>query len=74
MKLKDINDMGIPTMAKAAERRIIDTINLLDAILYEAKPQNREAESDVDSIGVLCDTIVRAYDKAKSSLNEMQQE
>ena len=73
MKLKDINDMGIPTMAKAAERRIIDTINLLDGILLEAKPQNREAESDVDSIDVLCDTIVRAYDKAKSSLNEMQQ-
>jgi len=73
MKLKDINDMGIPTMAKAAERRIIDTINLLDAILYKAEPQNREAESDVDSIDALCDTIVRAYDKAKSSLNEMQQ-
>ena len=65
--------LSIPQMARIAERRIVDTIQLLDAILNEGDPLNMDAEENIYAISDLCDKITEAYDRAKSALNELQQ-
>ena len=74
MTIKNIDRFSIPALAHMAEGRIIDTINLLDAILNEVEPQNMEADDNLDDIFNLCDSITDAYNKAKSALNELQQQ
>ena len=61
--------LSIPQMARIAERRIEDTINLLDGILNEAETRT----DDIDAISDLCEGITKEYNKAKCSLNELQQ-
>ena len=59
----------IPERARTAERTIVRSIQLLDDILNEAEI----VTDDIDGIATLCEGITKAYDKAKSALNELQQ-
>ena len=70
MTIKNIENLEVTDMASMAEDRIIDVINLLDGILNNTEIQTKEA---VDNMSDLCDIIERAYNRAKSSLNELQQ-
>ena len=68
------DNLEIPDMAWMAERRITDTINLLDGILWDGRDtQNRDAEDTIDKIGILSEEITKAYEEAKCALNELQQ-
>jgi len=74
MNIKDIAKLEIPAMASMAENCIIDAINLLDAILWECRyPQNKKAADNKAAMCDLCHRIDKAYERAKSSLNELQQ-
>ena len=73
MDLKHIDSLTIPELATKAEHKIEVIINLLDAILNKAEPQNSDAADDIVRIDMLCEGITEEYDKAKSALNELQQ-
>ena len=74
MELKNLYDLEISEMTDLAERRIINIINILDAILLAGRePQNEEAANNIAGICYLCDTITGAYERVKSVLNELQQ-
>ena len=73
MTIKNIENLEVTDMASMAEDRIIDVINLLDGILNNTEIQTKEAVDTVDNMSDLCDIIERAYNRAKSSLNELQQ-
>ncbi len=64
----------ISDMAGMVETRLIEAINLMDAILIEIEPQNDDAEQTVDDIATLCEIMEKAYNRAKSALNELEEE
>ena len=74
MNIKNINNLEIPDMAKMAERKIEEVVNLLDGILWDGRDtQNRDAADSRDKIGILCEEITKAYEKSKGPLNHLQQ-
>ena len=72
MTPKDLRTQTLSEMAGMVERRITDILVLLEQIVFEADPQNQEAEEDICDLCDFNDTIASAYDKAKSALNELQ--
>ena len=72
MTPKDLRTKTLSDMAGMVERRITDILVLLEQIVFEANPQNQEAESDIAILNNLNYKIAQAYNIAKSSLNELQ--
>ena len=72
MTPKDLEAKTPPDMAGMVERRITDVLILLEQIIFQAKPQNQEAEESICDLCDFYDTIASAYDRVKSALNELQ--
>jgi len=68
MTPKDLRTKTVPEMAGMVERRINDILILLEQIDSQSKPQN----PDISALFDLSYIISKAYDRAKSSLNELQ--
>ena len=72
MTPESLKKRTLPVMAGMVERRITDILVLLEQIIYLANPQTSEAQ---DIIGDICNfefVVQRAYDRVKSTLNELQ--
>jgi len=72
MTPKDLEAKTLSDMAGMVERRVTDVLILLEQIVFQAKPQNQEAEENICDLCYFNDTIASAYDRVKSALNELQ--
>lgn len=72
MTPKDLRTKTVSEMAGMVERRITDILILLEQIVWQARPQNKEAERDIAILNNLQYRIAQQYHRAKSSLNELQ--
>ena len=68
----NIAETGIPELAKTLERKIIMILLLSEEILHRADPQTENAESALSDLADFVTITEKAYDRLKSSLNEMQ--
>jgi len=67
--MDDISDL-----MSAVETHIIDALDKLDDLLYliDRDPQTEEAKHDVAELYDFYDTVEKAYNRAKSVMNEIE--
>ena len=72
LKPKDLEGVNIHDMMFIAEENLSDGLTVLGCVLAEMEPQNEEAKNDMSVLQDCYDIMIKAFDRAESSMWEVE--
>ena len=72
MRPKDLEGINISDMMTIAEEKLSDGLTALECVLAEMEPQNEEAKDTKIMLENCYDVMMRAFDRAESSMWEVE--